>query len=154
MKNNTVLTLLKVALWITCAFHVIVGLNLNLPLGVGLKEWVGAGLYGAQVDWNQPQFVYILKPLGAFMFTLGIMAAIAARDPLRNKLIVYSFALLWFIRSSQRIVFWAEIQNAFAIPTSSMISGLILVFLSGVLLVILLYFADRPCQPKPGVARA
>ena len=152
MKNNTALTLLKVALWITCAFHILVGLSLNLD--IGLKEWVGSGLYNAQVDWNQPQFVYILKPLGAFMFILGLMAAIAARNPLPNKLIVYSFALLWLVRSLQRIVFWQEIENAFAIPTASLMSGTIFVFLSGVLLLVLLYFADRPHQPEAGVVRA
>ena len=146
MKNSTALTLLKVALWITCAFHVIVGLSLNLD--IGLKEWVGSGLYNAQVDWSQPQFVYILKPLGAFMFILGVMAAIAARNPLHNKLMVYGFALLWLIRSSQRLIFWGEIQNAFAISSGSMISGTIFVFLSGALLVVLLYFADRPRQAE------
>jgi hypothetical protein len=146
MKNNTALTLLKVALWITCAFHVIVGLSLNLD--IGLKEWVGSGLYNAQVDWSQPQFVYILKPLGAFMFILGVMAAIAARNPLRNKLMVYGFVLLWLIRSLQRLIFWGEIQDAFAISAGSMISGTIFVFLSGVLLLVLLYFADRPRQSE------
>ena len=152
MKINTALTLLKVALWITCAFHILVGLSLNLD--IGLKEWVGSGLYNAQVDWSQPQFVYILKPLGAFMFILGLMAAIAARNPLPNKLIVYGFALLWLVRSLQRIIFWQEIENAFAIPTGSLMSGTIFVFLSGVLLVVLLYFADRPRQPEAGVVRA
>ena len=83
MKNNTALQLLKASLWITCAFHILVGLSLNLD--IGLKEWVGSGLYNAQVDWSQPQFVYILKPFGAFMFVLGIMAAIAARNPLHNN---------------------------------------------------------------------
>lgn len=146
MKNNTALTLLKIALWITCIFHVIVGLSLNLD--IGLKEWVGSGLYNAQVDWSQPQFVYILRPLGAFMLILGVMAAIAARNPLHNKLMVYGFALLWLIRSSQRLIFWGEIQNAFAISSGSMISGTIFVFLSGVLLVVLLYFADRPRQAE------
>lgn len=152
--NNTALKLLKVSLWITCAFHILVGLSLNLPFGVGLKEWVGSGLYSAQVDWSQPQFVYILKPLGAFMFILGLMAAIAARNPLPNKLIVYGFALLWLVRSLQRIIFWPEIQDAFAIPTASLMSGTIFVFLSGVLLLVLLYFADRPRQPEAGVVRA
>jgi hypothetical protein len=152
MKNNTALTLLKVALWITCAFHILVGLALNLD--IGLKEWVGSGLYSAQVDWSQPQFVYILKPLGAFMFVLGVMAAITARDPLHHRLIVYGFAVLWLIRSLQRLIFWQEIQNAFAIPTGSLISGTVFVFLSGVLLVVLLYFAERPRQPEAGVARA
>jgi hypothetical protein len=152
MKNNTALTLLKISLWITCAFHILVGLCLNLD--IGLKEWVGSGLYNAQVDWSQPQFVYILKPLGAFMFVLGLMTAIAAREPLRNKLMVYGFALLWVIRSLQRLIFWQEIQNAFAISASSMTTGLIFVFLSGVLLLVLLYFADRPDQSRVGAIRA
>jgi heme A synthase len=125
---------------------VIVGLSLNLD--IGLKEWVGSGLYNAQVDWSQPQFVYILKPLGAFMFILGVMAAIAARNPLRNKLMVYGFVLLWLIRSLQRLIFWGEIQDAFAISSGSMISGTIFVFLSGALLLVLLYFADRPRQSE------
>lgn len=152
MKNNTALTLLKVALWITCAFHILVGLTLNFD--IGLKEWVGSGLYNAQVDWSQPQFVYILKPLGAFMFVLGVMAAIAARNPLHNRLMVYGFALLWLVRSSQRLIFWQEIQAAFAIPAGAMVSGTVFVFLSGVLLLALLYFAERPRQPERGAARA
>jgi hypothetical protein len=150
--SNTALKLLKVCLWITCAFHILVGLSLNLD--IGLKEWVGSGLYNAQVDWSHPQFVYILKPLGAFMFTLGIMAAITARDPIRNKLMVYGFALLWLIRSLQRIIFWQEIQDAFAIPASSLISGTIIVFLSGALLFVLIYLAERPGRPEAGVVRA
>lgn len=154
MKSNSALTLLKAALWITCAFHVLVGISLNLPLGVGLKEWVGASLYGAQVDWSQPQFVYILKPLGAFMLILGVMAAIAALHPLRNKLMVYGFALLWLVRSLQRLIFWNDIQAAFVIPTSSMLTGAVFVFLSGVLLIVLLYFADKSAQPETRAARA
>jgi hypothetical protein len=141
MNNNIALKLLQISLWIACALHLFIGLSLNLD--IGLKEWIGSALYGAQVDWSQPQFVYILKPLGAFMFALGVMAAIAARNPLHNKLMVYGFALLWFIRSAQRLIFWPEIQSAFAIPASSMISGTIVVFLSGVLLVVLLYLAER-----------
>jgi heme A synthase len=150
MKLNA-FKLLQIALWVTCVFHVFVGLSLNLD--IGLKEWVGSVLYSAQVDWSQPQFVYILKPMGAFMFILGIMAAIAARDPLHNKWIVYSFALLWLIRTLQRILFISEIQNAFQIPMGGLVSGTVFVFLSGALLVVLLYFADRPQQPAPGMAR-
>jgi hypothetical protein len=82
------------------------------------------------------------------MFILGVMAAIAARNPLRNKLMVYGFVLLWLIRSLQRLIFWGEIQDAFAISAGSMISGTIFVFLSGVLLLVLLYFADRPRQSE------
>lgn len=138
MHNNLALKLLQISL--------LIGLSLNLD--IGLKEWIGSAVYGAQVDWSQPQIVYILKPLGAFMFALGVMAAIAARNPLHNKLMIYGFALLWLIRSAQRLIFWQEIQGAFAIPSGSMISGTVVVFLSAMLLVVLLYFAERQRLPS------
>ena len=88
------------------------------------------------------------------MFALGVMAVVAARNPLHNKLMIYGFALLWLIRSSQRLIFWQEIQSAFAISTSSMIGGTIVVFLSGVLLVVLLYFAERRYPSEAAVVHA
>ena len=39
-----------------------------------------AEYYGAQVTWT-PEFLYIVKPIGAFMIAIGVMAAAAARDP-------------------------------------------------------------------------
>lgn len=145
MKFDT-LKLLQLMLWIVCAFHLIVGLSLNLPLG--LKEWVGSDLYGAQVDWSQPQFVYILKPLGAFMMALGLMAAIAARNPLSNKAIIYGFSALFILRGLQRIIFLQEIETAFAIPFGRHISTMIFMFLLAAVLLVLLYYAE-----KPGVSR-
>lgn len=124
---------LQLTLWLVCAFHLIVGLSLNLPLG--LKEYVGSGVYGAQVDWSQAQFVYILKPLGAFMFTLGIMAAIAAYSPRRNRAIIYGFALLFVMRGMQRIVFQQEIFDVFTIAPQQQVSTITFMFVSAALLV-------------------
>jgi hypothetical protein len=73
-----------------------------------------AGWYGAKVDFTQ-QFLTILHPLGAFMFILGVLAAVAARDPLRYRPIVYSFAALFLIRSLQRVLFKQDIEQAFQI---------------------------------------
>jgi hypothetical protein len=128
-----------------------VGISLNVP--IGLKEWVGSGLYGAQVDWNHPQFVYILKPLGAFMIALGIMAGIAARNPLRNRAIIYGFAILFIIRGLQRIVFLEEIQAAFGIGGSRHLSTMVFMFLSAALLLALLYFADKEPEPERRAVR-
>lgn len=99
-----------------CAFHVLIGLSLNIDLG--FREWVGGTLYGARVDWTDAQFTYILKPLGAFMIALGVMAAIAARDPLRNRAIVIGFAVLFTLRGLQRLLFMNEIESVFGIPPS------------------------------------
>jgi hypothetical protein len=144
------LGLLKVLLWTVCAFHVAIGLSLNLP--PGFKESVATRLYGATVDWSQPQFVYILKPLGAFMMALGVMAAIAARNPLANRAVIQGFVFLFVLRGLQRIVFLREIQDAFAIPLSRHFGTMAFMLLLAAALFILSRSASR--SASPAAARA
>jgi hypothetical protein len=103
-------------LWIVCAFHVLVGLSLNVDLG--FREWVGGTLYNAQVDWTDGQFAYIMKPLGAFMIALGLMAAMAAMNPLGNRAIILGFVVLFTMRGLQRLLYMREIESVFAIPAN------------------------------------
>lgn len=109
--------ILRVYLLLICAYHIISALATNFPLG--WKECIASDLYSAKVNWDEPQFVYIIKPLGAFMFALGIMAAIAATNPIRNRAIGYGFATLFTLRGIQRIVFKDEIMNTFKISEDS-----------------------------------
>ena len=103
--------LLKAYLWFIAAFHIGVGLAVNVSRR--LTEAIAAG-YGADVDWT-PQFRYIIKPLGAFMIILGVLAAVAARDPRRYAAVVLGFASLFALRALQRAIFATEITSAFAI---------------------------------------
>jgi hypothetical protein len=112
--KQTWLRLLQVYLCFICAFHVITGLGVNLSRSFMAAM---ADMYGATVDFT-PQFLTILHPLGAFMFVLGLLAAVAVRDPLRYRVIVYVFALLFLIRSVQRVVFKEQIEQAFHIAPS------------------------------------
>ena len=66
---------LRLYLWFIAAFHLFVGLSVNMsqPFTRLIAAW-----YGATVDWT-PQFVYILRPLGAFMIILGLLAGFIAR---------------------------------------------------------------------------
>jgi len=102
---------LQALLGFVCAAHVVIGLGVNLAPGF---PPIVAGLYGATVDWT-PQFTYILKPLGAFMLTVGLLAGIAATDPARHTAIVYAVAVLFVIRSAQRVFFAGETLRAFGI---------------------------------------
>jgi len=108
------LRVLKVLLWFVCAFHVLVGLGLNLWPGF---PQIMAGYYGASAEWT-PQFVYILKPLGVFMFALGILAAGAARNPLGNGLTIYAFAVVFIMRAGHRILLGPVVHDAFQISAS------------------------------------
>jgi hypothetical protein len=136
MKTNAT-AILSYFLWAIAAFHVVVGAGLNLA--PGFAE-VMAGVYGAQVEWT-PELSYILKPLGAFMLALGLMAGIAARDPAGNKAIVYGFALLFVLRALQRVVFHGEIESAFAI---TMGRDLAMAALFAVMAAALVWLARRP----------
>lgn len=139
MKSGLHLVL-QILLWGICAFNVIIGLGINLspefPQAV-------ASYYGAEVNWT-PAFMYIIKPLGAFMITVGLMAGIAARDPLKYAAIVYAVALLFLMRGIQRFVFMDEIANAVNIEAGrNLANGIFFIALGGVLIVI-----HRACAKK------
>ena len=123
-----------------CAFHLLVGLSLNVD--VGLREWVGSSLYNARVDWSDGQFAYIMKPLGAFMMALGVMAAMAARNPLANRPIIIGFAILFTMRGLQRLLFMNEIESVFAIPASKSLLQMVVMLLLALGLVLLLRAAS------------
>jgi hypothetical protein len=127
--NPIWLRLLRIYLWIICIFHVMTGLGTNCskPFVATMADW-----YGAKVDLT-PQFLTLLHPLGAFMFILGVLAAVAASDPLRYRPIVYCFAALFLIRSLQRILFRNELESAFQIdPLRNLLSmGLFLAMAVG-----------------------
>lgn len=108
------LNLLKVVLWSVCLFHLLVGAGLNLSESMAPLM---AEMYGAEVNWN-PELSYIIKPLGVFMVALGVAAAGAAMDPLKNRVIIYSFATLFVLRAIQRLVFAQEIEETFSIAWS------------------------------------
>lgn len=134
-----------------CAFHVLIGLSLNVDLG--LKEWVGGTLYNAQVDWSDGQFAYIMKPLGAFMIALGVMAALAARDPLGHRSIIIGFAVLFTMRGLQRLLFMSEIESVFAIPTSrSLVQMVVMLSLALGLVLLLRAASGGPGRPAPTAA--
>ena len=138
MKFNT-LGVLKILLWFIAAFHLIVGMGLNVS-----PEFpqLMAQYYGAQVNWT-PEFLYIVKPIGAFMFALGVMAALAARDPLSNVSVVYGFVVLFAFRGLQRLIFQSEIESAVAIASGRNFTAAIFFLLMGAALLVILRFAGK-----------
>ena len=122
---------------------------MSLNVDLGLREWVGSSLYNAQVDWSDGQFAYIMKPLGAFMIALGVMAAMAARDPLGNRPIIIGFAVLFTMRGLQRLLFMDEIERVFAIPSSRSLVQMVVMLSLAVVLVVLLRAASAGSSSRP-----
>ena len=141
--NTGVIKVLKVVLWFVCLSHIGLGASIMIS---GTLQQKAAGLYGAQVDW-QPQFVYILRPLGAFMLMLGVIGIAAARNPLRYSVIGYAFVVLLLIRVTQRVVFRGDIEQAFQIAQSRNLVNAGFFLLIAVVLAVLLHLAARREAP-------
>jgi hypothetical protein len=146
IMNNTPLTLLKGVLWLICACHIAIGAAI---MSSGALQERIAALYGAQVQWT-PQFVYILRPLGAFMLVLGLVGMAAAVNPLRYRVLVFGFAGLLLLRVLQRVLLHDEIQQAFGVGmTRTMVNAGFFLILAALLLV-LLALASRKATANPG----
>lgn len=131
--NSNKVKALQAFLWMICAFHVLVGAGLNLFPGMPA---IMADMYGAELEVS-PQFNYILKPLGAFMFVLGLLAAAAALKPLQYRAVIYGFAALFAIRALQRVIYSQEISDSFAISSSRNMGNMALFFGMAIALVVL-----------------
>lgn len=103
--------LLQALLWFASLSHVIIGGCIMLSPALQRNM---AALYGAEVDWT-PQFICILRPLGAFLFVFGLLLAVAALHPWKHRLIVYGLCGVLFLRALQRLLLYQDIQDAFHI---------------------------------------
>ena len=110
--KRTCFVLLRLMLLGVCLAHLGIGLGINFCPDF---PKILAPLYGVtQVEWS-PQFLYILRPIGAYMVVMGLLAAVAMVDPRKHSAIIYGIALLLVLRGIQRIVFQADIMQAFGI---------------------------------------
>jgi len=141
--QNGALRVLKGYLWFIAAFHLFVGIAINVSQRA--TEAIARG-YGARVDWT-PQFVYILHPLGAFMIALGLVAIAAAREPLRYSGVVLGFVILFAIRALHRVVYGDVLANVFSIAPRRNTANLVIMAGQAVLL-FLLWRAARTAEPR------
>lgn len=138
-KRSKPLLALQLALWLICLFHLFVGAGLNVS--EGFVE-TAAQLYGAeQTEWN-PQFLYILRPLGVFMVALSVFAAAAALRPSQHRLTIYVFAGIFAVRAIQRVLFSDQISELYGIDSGRNIRNMVFFFFSAALLIVL----DQLCH--------
>lgn len=132
MKINA-LTVLKLLMWIVAGMHLVVGCGLGITPGFARYM---ANVYAAEVKWT-PEFSYIVRPMGVFMISLGIMAIAAARDPIRYRAVLYALAVVFLARAAQRLVWADEVQAAFGLSSSRNIANMLFfTFIGGSIIVL------------------
>jgi hypothetical protein len=78
---------------------------------------MAASFYGAEVLLT-PQLIHVIRMLGAFVFAIGIMAALAITDPERNVHIIDGIIILLLLRVLQRVLYAGQITAFFGISDS------------------------------------
>src|SRR5262245_59942338 len=131
--------LLQALLWLASLSHIIIGGGIMISPEF---QRAMAGVYGAEVDWTG-QFIYILRPLGAFMFVLGLLLAAAALDPWKHRLIVYGLCGVLFLRVLQRVLLQQEIQDAFRISPGRDLGMAAFFVAEAVVILVLLHRAGK-----------
>jgi hypothetical protein len=115
-------------------YHLLMGL-----MGI----WSGeTAARAAQILWQahvtvDPQFSYLAKFLGAYVIAFGVMLLAIAKDPVRYGPLVYVAALLGAIRIAERLIFAAELKQAFGIGFDrTIVTAIIVLALNGGLILL------------------
>ena len=104
--------ILKALLWLVCITHVLSGIaGISSP---GIAGEVARRFYGAALELT-PVSSHLLRIIGAYMLVVGILGAVAAWDPDRNRPIITTLAVLLLIRVLQRAFHAGEIHQTFGI---------------------------------------
>jgi hypothetical protein len=101
-----------------------------------------ADLYGAQVQWTDDT-IYLIRVLGSFAFALGILALLAAINPVRNQVVGWGFVTLFLLRDFQRHYYYSELESGFAVSAGTNLLTTLFFLGQAVLLVILLFKLPR-----------
>ncbi|MBI4496918.1 MAG: hypothetical protein HY689_03335 [Chloroflexi bacterium] len=108
--NSAVIRLL---LAVVCAGHAVTGFAALLSGKPALR--FGAAFYGARFEPSS-QFLYIIRPLGAFMLGLAYLHYLAFLNPWQYRRVIDATLLVFALRQFQRIAFRRDAYAAFGIP--------------------------------------
>ena len=105
----TTVSILRAVLVLVAVAHLFLGAVAFIAKPEMITRYA-ALTYGAAVTITPP-LQHVVRILGAFMLAIGVMAALALRDPVRNRAIVDGIAVLQLLRVAQRFIFSAQIQE-------------------------------------------
>jgi hypothetical protein len=99
---------LRALLWLTAAYHLVAGLAATVAQQYAVQ--LGAFMYGIDVTLTA-QMELVVRYLGVFGITVGVLAAFAALDPVGNRKIIYGLVVYFLVRAIDRIVFYKAMQE-------------------------------------------
>ena len=135
---------LKAVLVFIAIFHLVFGFGLMFSIDF---QKTAIANYGGTLEWNSTN-IYFIRIIGSFAFVLGYLAWMAARDPMRYKIIIIGFIEFFVLRNISRHFFADELYVA--LNVSQMMNVMTSVFfgLQALLLTYLLWRTSRKDKGK------
>jgi len=135
---------LKAVLVFIAIFHLVFGFGLMFSIDF---QKTAIANYGGTLEWNSTN-IYFIRIIGSFAFVLGYLAWMAARDPMRYKIIIIGFIEFFILRNISRHFFADELYVA--LNVSQMMNFMTSVFfgLQALLLTYLLWRTSRKDKGK------
>ena len=127
---------LKLFLWTFCVMNVALGFiafSGNVPLILKVADLV----YGIKLDTLEPHTLYVIRMLGCFILAVGVMSGLAAKDPVKNKAVIYGNIVWLLMRDLQRVIEIKSHHDAFGASYPVIWLGIVFVFLVAFILFIL-----------------
>lgn len=106
MQNASHLAI-RILLWLTAVYHLVAGVAATIAQEKAVA--LGAFLFGMSITLT-PETALLVRYLGVFGITLGVLAALAACDPVKNRCIVTGMAVYFLVRAFDRVVFYKGMQ--------------------------------------------
>lgn len=115
-------------------YHILAGLLVNTTeLNV---LWTAKNLAGVTMEPN-PQLLYIAKPFGVYLICFGVLAGLAAWNPIKNRSFISVAVALCLVRAAQRFIFANDFESLFHSPHGrNMLGAGFVTFLAVALLIL------------------
>lgn len=100
----------RVLLWVMCLYHVAVGLLLLFSGELSIRA---AKLLQGWTIQGSPELGIVGEILGCYLIAFGLMLALAARDPVGYRDVLWVVVALCVVRLFQRLYFADKIAEVF-----------------------------------------
>ena len=131
--------LLSLVLWFIALFHLVIGFG--LMFFIGFQKFM-VNLYGAKLAWDVKD-IYFIRIIGSFAFVLGVLAASAAKNPLRYTPIIFAFIEFFILRDINRHLYSGELYAGFSVTPQTNIFTSVFFGIQALALVFLWWLARK-----------
>jgi hypothetical protein len=128
------MTGLKVVLAMICIYHVVLGLATFVSGDLTVK--LAKSIFGLNLEMT-PQMSYIVQLLGVYAIAFGLVAGLAAADPLKHPVLLNVIVVLYALRILNKLISMNQFQQAFGASMAKVWTDVVLLAAFGIAVVAL-----------------